>query len=51
MERAWARWVHLVRLRRLDLMPGVGLLEHVRIGPTDDACAVEKRCVEALLAR
>ena len=41
----------LVRLRRLDLMPGVGLFEHVRVGPTNDARAVEKRSVEALLAR
>ena len=43
--------MYFVSLRGLNLVPGVGLLKHVRISPTDDACAVEKRCVEALLAR
>ena len=51
MEGAWARRVYLISLRRLNLVPCIGLLKHVRVRPTNDACAVEKRCVEALLAR
>ena len=51
VEGAWARRVYLISLRRLNLVPCIGLLKHVRVCSTNDACAVEKRCVEALLAR
>ena len=39
--------MHLVLLTLLDLMPGIGLLEHVGIRPTDYVCAVEKWRIEA----
>ena len=37
MERAGAWWVHFVAGGRLDLVPGVGLLEEVHVGASDDA--------------
>ena len=33
--------MHLVLLTLLDLVPGIGLLKHVGVGPADDVCAVE----------
>ena len=38
--------MHLVLLTLFDLMPRIGLLEHVRIRPTNDVCAVKERRIK-----
>ena len=43
-SRAW--WVHLILLRLLYLVPGVGLLEHVRVGPSNYISTIEQRRIE-----
>ena len=42
--RTWR--MHLILLRLLDLMPGICLFKHVRVGSTDYICAVEQGCIE-----
>ena len=47
MQRAGTGWVYLVARGRLDLVPGVGLLEEVHVGASDDARTIEELLVEA----
>lgn len=47
VKGAWTRRVYLVRLRLLDLMPSVHLLEQMLVGATNDVGAVEEGSVQS----
>ena len=47
VQRPRTGWVHFVGLRWLDLVPRIRLFQHVRVGPSNYVCVVEKWCIKS----